>query len=267
MTGPEHNRLPGDGEKPLHTNTEIASLEGDGQLERVVWKTAPGNVLETHAIGHVFLMTGAVPSTHWLKDCIALNDKGFVRTGLDLSAAADAKPADDAPLRRVVAASLLDVAVRHGDAYTAPLAAAKSYADDADGLKPLDAFAEKGVPNPNALCRELLEIVPKLSPPAPGTAITSTGIVDRLSAGAAKLVRIERTDAAGTDRGSVVARVTAAALRNDVGEARRELKALPPADRAAAQGWLDKTDVREAALAASRKFADNSMAALAKAGQ
>jgi thioredoxin reductase (NADPH) len=71
----------------LHTNTEIASLEGDGQLERVVWKTAPGNVLETHAIGHVFLMTGAVPSTHWLKGCIALNDKGFVRTGLDLSAA------------------------------------------------------------------------------------------------------------------------------------------------------------------------------------
>jgi thioredoxin reductase (NADPH) len=71
----------------LHTNTEIAALEGDGQLERVVWKTAPDNVLETHAIGHVFLMTGAVPSTHWLKGCVALNDKGFVRTGLDLSAA------------------------------------------------------------------------------------------------------------------------------------------------------------------------------------
>jgi thioredoxin reductase (NADPH) len=71
----------------LHTNTEITSLEGDEQLERVVWKTAPGNVLETHAIGHVFLMTGAVPSTYWLKGCIALNDKGFVRTGLDLTAA------------------------------------------------------------------------------------------------------------------------------------------------------------------------------------
>jgi thioredoxin reductase (NADPH) len=71
----------------LHTNTEITSLEGDGQLERVVWRTSPGNVLETHAIGHVFLMTGAVPSTFWLKDCIALNDKGFVRTGLDLTPA------------------------------------------------------------------------------------------------------------------------------------------------------------------------------------
>jgi thioredoxin reductase (NADPH) len=71
----------------LHTNTEIASLEGDEQLERVVWKTAPDRVLQTHAIGHVFLMTGAVPSTRWLKGCIALNDKGFVRTGADLSPA------------------------------------------------------------------------------------------------------------------------------------------------------------------------------------
>ncbi len=53
----------------------------------MIWKTAPDDVLETHAIGHVFLMTGAVPSTHWLKGCIALNDKGFVRTGSDLTAA------------------------------------------------------------------------------------------------------------------------------------------------------------------------------------
>jgi thioredoxin reductase (NADPH) len=71
----------------LHTNTEIASLEGEEQLERVVWKTAPDNVLRTHAIGHVFLMTGAVPSTRWLKDCVALNDKGFVLTGPDLNPA------------------------------------------------------------------------------------------------------------------------------------------------------------------------------------
>jgi hypothetical protein len=181
--------------------------------------------------------------------------------------AVDAKPADDTPLRRVVAASLLDVAVRHGDAYAAPLSAAKAFADDAEVLKPLDAFANKGVPSPNMLCRELLEIVPKLSPPAPDTATTGSGLVDRLQAGAAKLVRIERIDAAGTDRGSVVARITAAALRNDLAEASRELKTLPSADSAPAQTWLDKTAAREAALAASRKFADNAMAALAKAGQ
>jgi thioredoxin reductase (NADPH) len=71
----------------LHTSTEITSLLGGDQLERVVWRTAPENVLEMHEIAHVFLMTGAVPSTRWLKGCIALNDKGFVRTGSDLTAA------------------------------------------------------------------------------------------------------------------------------------------------------------------------------------
>jgi thioredoxin reductase (NADPH) len=35
----------------------------------------------------VFLMTGAVPSTHWLQGCIGLDDKGFVRTGPDMSLA------------------------------------------------------------------------------------------------------------------------------------------------------------------------------------
>ncbi|WP_454615921.1 COG4223 family protein [Bradyrhizobium cenepequi] len=182
--------------------------------------------------------------------------------------AADAKLADDAPLRRVVAASLLDVAVRHGDAYAAPLAAAKQFAENPDALKPLDAFAASGVPSVSALCRELLEIVTKLAPPPPSAAATTgTGIVDRLQAGAAKLVRIERTDAAGTDRGSVVARITQAALRNDLGQAQRELMTLAPADRAAAQGWLEKVEARTAALTASRTFADNAMAGLAKAGQ
>ena len=104
-------------------------------------------------------------------------------------------------------------------------------------------------------------------PSTPEAETTGSGIVDRLQAGASKLVRIQRADATGTDRASVVARVTAAALRNDLNEARRELNALAPADRAAAQGWLDKADARDAALAASRQFATEAMAALAKVRQ
>jgi hypothetical protein len=178
-----------------------------------------------------------------------------------------AKAADDVPLRRVIAAALLDVAVRHGDPYPAALAAAKSLSPNPDALKPLDEFAAGGVPNPPALSRELLTLVPKLSPPQDTTATTGTGLVDRLQAGAAKLVRIERTDSVGNDRGAIVSRVTAAALRNEFGEARRELLTLAPADRAAAQGWLDKVAAREAALAASRQFAEDSMSALAKPPQ
>lgn len=179
---------------------------------------------------------------------------------------ADAKVMDDKPLRYVVAATLLDVAVRHNDPYEAQLAAARSLAAKPEMLKPLDMFAASGIPSPVALSRELLNIVPKLAPPAEAPA-AGAGIVERLQAGASKLVRIERTDAVGNDRGAIVARATAAALRNDFVEARRELKALPETERAPAQAWLDKTDARDAALAASRKFADDALAGLAKPAQ
>lgn len=179
---------------------------------------------------------------------------------------ADARVMDDKPLRYVVAATLLDVAVRHNDPFEAQLTAARALAAKPELLKPLDAFAASGIPTPIALSRELLNIVPKLSPP-PEAPSSSAGIVERLQAGASKLVRIERTDGVGNDRGAIVTRITAAALRNDFVEARRELKTLPEADRAPAQAWLDKADAREAALAASRKFADDALAGLAKAGQ
>jgi hypothetical protein len=178
-----------------------------------------------------------------------------------------AKSADDLALRRVVVASLLDIAIRQGDPYTASLAAAKALAVNPDALKPLDGFAATGVPTAATLSRELLTLVPKLSPPAPPVDNASADLVDRLKVGASRLVRIERTDAVGNDRGAVVARVTAAALRNDSNEARRELKSLSPADRAAAQSWIDKSEARDAALAASRQFAADAMTALANTAQ
>ncbi len=176
----------------------------------------------------------------------------------------NARPVDDVALRRIVAAALLDVLVQVGDPYPAALTAAKSLAPNPDALKPLDDFAASGVPRAPVLSRELLALVPKLSPPPPENATTGSSLVDRLQAGAAKLVRIERTDTHGTDPGNVVARVTAAALRNDYKEARRELLTLAPADRTAAQGWIEKADARDAALAASRQFAAEAMTALAK---
>jgi hypothetical protein len=175
------------------------------------------------------------------------------------------KPADDVPLRRMVTATLLETLVRTGDPYAAALTAAKSLAPGPDALKPLESFATTGVPSPAILSRELLTLIPKLTPPPPANnPTTGSSWVERLGSGAAKLVRIERTDAVGNERGNIVARVTAAALRNDYSEARRELKTLAPADRAAAQGWIEKADQRDAALAASRQFAADAMATLAK---
>src|SRR5437899_7511323 len=95
-------------------------------------------------------------------------------------AKADAKPADDMPLRRLVSAALLDVQVRIGEPYPATLATTKALAPNPDALKPLDQFAEKGVPNANRLSTELLALVPKLQPAAQqNNATTGTGIVER----------------------------------------------------------------------------------------
>jgi hypothetical protein len=180
----------------------------------------------------------------------------------------NAKPADDAALRRVVVASLLELSVRQGEPFKDALSAAKALAPDDAALNSLESFAAAGVPTAAILSRELLTLVPKLSPPPVlENDSVSPDIVDRLRSGAAKLIKIERTDAVGNDRGAIVARVTAAALRNDSNEARRELKTLPPEARTAAQSWLDKADARDAALAASRQFATDAMAALAKPAQ
>jgi len=70
----------------LHTHTEIAALEGTDHLERVLWRNNQTGHQEEQAIRHVFLMTGAMPNTGWLAGCLALDNKGFIKTGGDLSA-------------------------------------------------------------------------------------------------------------------------------------------------------------------------------------
>jgi len=70
----------------LHYNTEIITLEGDSQLERVHWTDKAKGETSTHAIHHVFIMAGASPRTEWLRGCLALDDKGFILTGRDLDA-------------------------------------------------------------------------------------------------------------------------------------------------------------------------------------
>jgi len=69
----------------LRCSTEIIALEGNGQLERVRWRDNRTGEVSAHDLRHVFLMTGAVPSTAWLSGCVALDAKGFIKTGPDLS--------------------------------------------------------------------------------------------------------------------------------------------------------------------------------------
>jgi len=69
----------------LHTHTEIIALEGDVHLESVQWQNGITKEIEKHKISNVFVMAGAAPNTSWLGGCIALDSKGFIKTGADLS--------------------------------------------------------------------------------------------------------------------------------------------------------------------------------------
>jgi thioredoxin reductase (NADPH) len=68
----------------LRTNTEIVKLEGDGHLEKVHCRSGADKI-EIREVRHVFMMTGAVPSTQWLKGCVEMDSKGFIKTGPDLT--------------------------------------------------------------------------------------------------------------------------------------------------------------------------------------
>ena len=68
----------------LRLQTEIVAVEGKDHLETVYWLNRETGQTEKHEIKHIFVMTGADPNTRWLDGCIALDDKGFIKTGPDL---------------------------------------------------------------------------------------------------------------------------------------------------------------------------------------
>ena len=64
--------------------------------------------------------------------------------------------------RTAVTAAVLTAVVERGRPFAAELKAAQSQAADPGALAPLEAFAATGVPNPNALLRELTSLQPAL---------------------------------------------------------------------------------------------------------
>jgi thioredoxin reductase (NADPH) len=69
----------------LHLRTRLTAMAGSEHLEEVVWRDDATGSETRSAIRHVFCMAGAAPNTDWLHSCVALDDKGFVLTGTDLS--------------------------------------------------------------------------------------------------------------------------------------------------------------------------------------
>jgi thioredoxin reductase (NADPH) len=73
------------------TQAQVTGLEGDdSMLEAIHWRDASGEEVR-RPIRHLFLFIGAAPNTDWLAgSAVALDAKGFVRTGGDL--ASDRRP-------------------------------------------------------------------------------------------------------------------------------------------------------------------------------
>jgi thioredoxin reductase (NADPH) len=79
-------RIEGSPTIALRAHTEVVALEGGEHLERVRWRDGRDAREEAHDVRHLFVMAGAVPNTRWLDGCLAVDAKGFIKTGPDLSA-------------------------------------------------------------------------------------------------------------------------------------------------------------------------------------
>jgi thioredoxin reductase (NADPH) len=69
----------------LYPRTEIVELKGDKHLESIVLRNNETGESWERPYQHVYLMTGASPNTEWLRNCVSLDDKGFVLTGANLT--------------------------------------------------------------------------------------------------------------------------------------------------------------------------------------
>jgi thioredoxin reductase (NADPH) len=82
-------RIYGNPSIELLCDSELVGLKGEIDLEEVSWinkRTGQAHSVPAH---HLFVMTGASPNTNWLRDSVALDEKGFVLTGRDLPLAID----------------------------------------------------------------------------------------------------------------------------------------------------------------------------------
>jgi thioredoxin reductase (NADPH) len=78
------SRIEASPEITLRTYTEVEALEGDAHLERIRWRQVQTGETGDRDIQHLFLMTGACPNTAWLRGCLALDSKQFIKTGADV---------------------------------------------------------------------------------------------------------------------------------------------------------------------------------------
>jgi hypothetical protein len=172
--------------------------------------------------------------------------------------------ADDRAARLTVTAEALRSAVERGASYQAELAAVQALGVGESATAALAPFSATGVPNADALARELDGLIPAIEH-ASDTAPAATTFLGRLEASARKLVRVTPADApAGDTPPAILDRIRIDAARSDVDAAMSEIDALPLPAQAPAADWLARAKARKAAIAASRQIVAEALTALGK---
>ncbi|MBP2831861.1 FAD-dependent oxidoreductase [Aquimarina sp. U1-2] len=71
----------------LITDTEIESVHGTNTLEKLVLRNNKKEEKLTIDTTALFIMIGAVPNSKWLQGTLELDEKGFIKTGLQIDKA------------------------------------------------------------------------------------------------------------------------------------------------------------------------------------
>lgn len=71
----------------IQVRSEVVELHGDetAGLDGATVRHRDSGITTFLPVRHVFMFIGAEPNTAWLDGCLALDDKGFVKTGSDLT--------------------------------------------------------------------------------------------------------------------------------------------------------------------------------------
>ena len=170
----------------------------------------------------------------------------------------------DAAGLAVVAQAILQ-AVDRGTPFSADLNIAESLGADPVRLVALRAVADKGAPGVAGLAAAWAgqrRAALGASVAVPGE---DQGLLDRLAASAARLVRVRPAgEVAGDDPGALAARIDAALARGSISEALAAWDRLPAAAKAASAAFGDPARRRVAADEAARTLAAAAVADLAR---
>ena len=163
-----------------------------------------------------------------------------------------------------VVAQAIAQAVERGTPFAADLASAESLGADPARLAPLRAVADKGAPTVQALAAQWASLS-RGAIAADGAAAEDAGLLGRLSASAARLVRVRPVgEVTGDDPAALAARITAALARGAVTEALAMWGQLPEPGRATSAAFADAARRRVAAEEAAGALVSAAVADLAR---